>query len=344
MVNSYQSSKKSFWWGVAFVLALIVGITFLSSEKTIIFQRWVWIIFPAIAVIALLIFFAGLRKVPHQERWIVEIFGRYHTTLRPGPNWILPGIMKIRATADVWEQKILLFEEEMKIDFRDGSAVPKNAKVFVKMLSPDEPYILSKEKAPRDGTYRSVYDISDWSNAVRDLLENAARTYLNSLTIDEAIVMAKAGFDLATHSPQSGIPNKELKKIERALAEWGFELKRITIQDFDLEPELVKARGEVQIRKREAEAAKYVRSRRAEETMGTLMYMMAESTGKKIEDIQAEINANQELKDRMEKFSEELVTRRMSIDGNALTDVRTSGGGGDLAQSLLSMIVGGKKA
>ena len=285
---------------------------------------------------------SGIRTVQQQNRLIVEMFGKYLMTLQPGLQWILPGIMKVRAFIEVWEFSLPLFEQGIKVDFSDGSASPKNAEVFIAIKSPDVPYSVKGDES-RDGPYRAIYRIADWRASIKDVAENALRTYLNRLTIDEAITMQKAGFDLVNRDPKKGIPNEELEKLIDSLASWGWELKRITVGDFDLEPELVQARGEVQVNKKKAESAMFVKITRAQETVGTLIGMMAEIMGVSNKKIQEEIRNNPSLRRELNLRAQEMITRRMSIDGNALTDVRIQGGD-DLSKGLMAIITAIKKA
>jgi regulator of protease activity HflC (stomatin/prohibitin superfamily) len=274
---------------------------------------------------------------------VVELFGRYIWTLQPGLQWILPWVMEIRATIAVWEQPVRLFESPIKIGFRDGSATPKGAAVFVRMQDPDHPYPLPGEAEGFTGVYRAIYLIANWRVAVRDLIENALRSYLNGLTIDEAITMAKAGYDLTTTTPELGLPNHEIERIRGVLSGWGFELMRITITDFDLEPDLVAARGEVQKRERAADAARHEARIRALETTRTLIEMMSQFMGLTPEQVQQRIAGNQALQDRFQAIAEDLVSRQVSIAGKALTDIRVVGGD-DLARGIMSVVSAIKKA
>ena len=291
----------------------------------------VGITFGVIVLVAIIFLIAGLKQVQQQERFIIERFGRYQATLRPGLRWIIPGIERVRAAVSIWGIRIPLFEEGIKIDFADGSATPKGSEAYVQIQNPDTEYDPGDEKN-ETGVYRAIYEIENWRVYIRDLLENAIRSYLNGLTIDEGITQKCAGFDL-----RNKFPPEEITRITEALDRIGFKIVRITIEDFDLEPELVKARGEIQIRKRAAEAAQYERERRARETIGALIQMMAEMTGKTFNEVQTEVTANTELQGRLRVFSEEIVTRQMSIDGKALTDVRV-GGAGDLETVFLRLI------
>ena len=306
------------WW----VWLLLIGGLFAGFLITIALREG----FSAtvIIILALLLLWGllGVRQVGQEERWVIELFGKYCRTLRPGLNWIFPWIMKTRAVVSTWELILPLFEDPIKIDFKDGSAVPQGTEVFVKMRSPE------------DSAYRAIYEVANWREAITVLIENALRTLLNGFTIDEAITMAKPGYDLANHDPASGLPNDELKRIEGALSGWGFELKRITVQDFDLDPDLVKARDQVQIRKKEAEAATFVAQRRAEETLGVITEMLARSRGKTVEEIVKEIDESPKLRKEFFKLAKDLLERRMATDANSFVDIRVDGAEG-IEASLL---------
>ena len=291
------------------------------------------------------LFLGGLRIIDPEERAIVQVLGRFYKQDGPGLIWVCPGFMRIRAIVGVWEQTLLLFEDaSIKIDFPDGSAVPKGVEVFVKIRHPDQPYLISNsvidehDSHPRSGIYRVIYRVDNWRKKTVELLENAVRSTFSGLTIDDVLVGGKGGFDLLG---RNRMPSAEKNKIKRTLEVWGLDLLRITVTDFDLEPDLVKARGEVQKRKREADAAKHEKIVRAEETVGALIQMLALSQGKNPREIQSEITTNPEMSQRLRDFSEELITRRMSLDGKALTDIRV-GGGGDLEQGLMRLIAATK--
>lgn len=292
--------------------------------------------------LALSIILLGLIITQQQQRRIIECFGRYIYTLKPGLGWIFPFVMKVRATASIWEQSIPLFEEPIKIDFKDGSAIPKGAEAFLKIKSPDIPYSAEAdtEEKKETGVYRSIYEINNWRTASRDMLENAARSLLNSLFIDEALVKGKGGFDLKDHISKKN--KKEYKKIVDLLESWGFELRRITIQDFELEKDLVVARGEVQKRKREREVAIEERQIRADETIGSLIDMVSRYTGMTTKEIQEEISGNAELKEKFFDVSKDLITRKMSIERDALTDIRTQTGSA-VGNEIMNLLAAFKK-
>lgn len=283
-----------------------------------------------LALTAIVILAPGFKRVQQQERIIVERFGAYLRTAQPGLQWIIPLADKVKRVVPTWRVRIPLFEQETKIDFIDGSAFIRGAEGYVQVKNPDTEYDAGDGES-KTGVYRATYATDDWEIYIRDLLENAIRSYLNGLTIDRGITQKGAGFDL-----KNKFPPKEVERITGALDLIGFGLDRVTIMDFDLDAPLLRARGAVQIRKREAEAAEYVRDRRAIETIGTLIQMAAKATGKTAKEVQAEIVASPELRERLRAFGEDLVTRQMSIDGKALTDIRVNGADG-IERTLLNI-------
>jgi len=280
----------------------------------------------------------GLNVIHQEERMVVELFGRFYKIKKPGLRWVCPFIMSKRAVVSIWEQTLSLFKAPIKIDFKDGSAVPKGVTAFIKIKNPGTPYKLEGEDRPAPGVFRAIYYVNDWRMKATELLENAVRSYLATLTIDEALIEKRGGYDLLT---VNRIPKSEKGKIKEALERWGLDLIRITVTDFDLDPTLVKARGDLQIRKRAADVADWEKIIRAKKTVGALIEMVAVSTGKKPEEIQKEISEDSAKEKEFIKFSQELITRQMSIDGKSLTDLRVEGGG-DI-RPLLTLITALKR-
>ena len=250
----------------------------------------------------------GLRKIPQEQRWIIEWFGKYSKTLRPGLHWIWPVIEKVRTFVSVWEQRYPLFEKEVKIDFLDGSATPKGAFVFVQC---------NEEKDP-DAPYKMVYEVKNVEEATVSLVENTVRSYWNTKAVDQAL---QAG-----HNIRTGMPRKDKNAMAGQLRNWGLKLCRITVDDFDLDKIIIEARE-----------AKHKKKTRAEETMGALIQMIAEAWGVEPVDVQREININPNLKEQFLKITEDLIHRRMAIDGKSFLDIRVAGAEG-MEKALLDLI------
>ena len=332
------------------ISTILLGVMGLIGLVSLLIGNWVsGSIYTGISLFFFVFFgLKGLKVIHEEERAVIEFFGKFYGIKKPGLIWVCPIIMKIREKIALWEQTIKLFENPIKIDFQDGSAIPKSVEGFIKIRNPDTLYLseeenrLNKEKnksneetkKAKTGVYRSVYYVDNWRTKIIEVLENAVRSYLATLTIDEALPKRRGGYNLLD---ENRIPKEETQIIRNTIEGYGLDLLRVTVTDFDLDPEIVKARNEVQKKLRQTEVAEYEKIIRAKETVGSLIQMLAESTGKKYEEIQEEIATNTELKNTIQSFSKELITRRMSIDGKALTDIRVSGAQG-MEKGLLEIV------
>ena len=270
-------------------------------------------------------------------------------------------------------------KRKVVIDFIDGSAQPIGAEVFVEIHNPDTAYKSPNEekKIPvspepedlehtgisgesndkswlqkreedkrrrqelesRNGVYRSVYNISDVDMAIKDQIQNAARSYLNELSVDEALKQAKGGYDLL-----DGISKKtkekgddETEKLRKSFLDYGITIKKVTIDDFALDPILVDARARLHKAEKEKVAAVYVAEKVAIQTTGTVLRAMAHSRGKTLEDIQADIEKDENLKKEFLEKSTDLLIRDMERQTGSLLDIRVQGSDG-LERSLLNIV------
>src|SRR3954470_24818833 len=66
------------------VAGVLAGVTFGLTHVTV-YAIWVFVIAVAVAFVL-----EGVRVVPQQSAFVVERFGRYHATLEPGLNFIVP--------------------------------------------------------------------------------------------------------------------------------------------------------------------------------------------------------------------------------------------------------------
>lgn len=231
---------------------------------------WWWI--PAIVCLSASagFFFSGLKSIPEEKRWIIEVFGSYWDAKGPGLQWIMPGIMKVREAVSVWEQRYPLFEREIKIDFLNGSATPRDAYVYVQcnIGGPD-----FDPDAPR----KMVYEIKNLKEAVDTLVESALRTFWNGLGVDTGIKFGRGASNLLEEIKE--IPNlrklteEEIKQIEaeerevsqpeirttletrsgekwiedlqKVVRDWGLKITKITVGDWDLDEVIIQARESV---------------------------------------------------------------------------------------------------
>jgi len=152
------------------ILKVLLGLIFFSGIGTLILGDWIIGIF--LLLIFLLAFLFGLRKIPEQERWVIETLGSYYKTVGPGIVWIPPFIGKWRTKVPLWEQSKMLFTDSPSLDFRQGgTAKLVNAKAWLKATDPR----------------KATYEVRQWDVRVKETLENYLRTFFGKLSVDEVI-------------------------------------------------------------------------------------------------------------------------------------------------------------
>jgi hypothetical protein len=290
---------------------------------------------------------AYLRKswvqVPEEKYMVSEVFSKYWATFSPGPQWLPLWVAKRRSQPSKRTHKYPLFTAPIVIDFKGGgAAIPKMGNVFVRMINPKKKDENGKLICP-DAPYRMTYmapskEEGGLAGAVVSLIENAARSYINSLDDREAIEKGKAGFDVMAQMREHNDEaiNEHASHVEEILLEWGMELLpvKVIFQDFDLSKETLAARNERYLAGQRKKAAVDVASRRTTEISKTLIGVLAHASGRTLKQVQEEINNSNELKRSCLDFTQDMITRMASIDGDALTDIRVSGDGSDLVGAI----------
>jgi len=96
------------------------------------------IVVAVLALFVLITVFKGVRIVPQGEEWIVERLGRYHSTLKPGLNIVIPymDVVAYRLPTkdiilDVQEQEIITRDNAVIVGAMENLAGSSNAKVVV---------------------------------------------------------------------------------------------------------------------------------------------------------------------------------------------------------------------
>jgi regulator of protease activity HflC (stomatin/prohibitin superfamily) len=128
----------------------------------------------AIVVVAVFVFVVvtiakGVRIVPQGEEWIVERLGKYHTTLLPGLNIIIPYLDQVRYK--LVTKDIILDVQEQEVITKDNAVILTNAIAFIKVTDP----------------IKAVYGVTDFSEAIRNMIMTTLRSIIGEMTLDEAL-------------------------------------------------------------------------------------------------------------------------------------------------------------
>ena len=106
----------------------------------------------AVLIFVVITIAKGVRLVAQGEEWVVERLGKYHATLRPGLNILIPYLDRV--AYKLVTKDIILDVQEQEVITRDNAVILTNAIAFVKVTDP----------------VKAVYGVTDFSEAIRNLI------------------------------------------------------------------------------------------------------------------------------------------------------------------------------
>ena len=155
----------------------------------------------AILVFVVVTIAKGVRLVAQGEEWVVERLGKYHATLRPGLNILIPYLDNV--AYKLVTKDIILDVQEQEVITRDNAVILTNAIAFVKVTDP----------------VKAVYGVTDFSEAIRNLIMTTLRSIVGEMELDEAL------------SSRDKIKARLRESIADEAVDWGLTVKSVEIQD-----------------------------------------------------------------------------------------------------------------
>lgn len=161
-----------------------------------------------IVIFALLVLVAvtlglGVRTVPQGSKHVVQRLGKYHTTLAPGLNIIIPYIDNV--AHKVTTKDIVLDIPSQEVITRDNVVIVANAVAYINIISPE----------------KAVYGVEDYELAIRNLVQTSLRSIIGEMSLDDAL------------SSREVIKAKLKASISDDISDWGITLKTVEIQDIN---------------------------------------------------------------------------------------------------------------
>lgn len=167
----------------------------------------------------------GIRLVPQGEEWIVERLGKYHGTLKPGLNILIPYLDNV--AYKLITKDIILDVQEQEVITRDNAVILTNAIAFVKVTDP----------------VKAVYGVTDFAEAIRNLIMTTLRSIVGEMELDEAL------------SSRDKIKARLRESIADEAVDWGLTVKSVEIQDIKPSPSMQRAMELQAAAERERKAA-----------------------------------------------------------------------------------------
>jgi regulator of protease activity HflC (stomatin/prohibitin superfamily) len=159
-----------------------------------------------VIVIAIVIFFMGIRIVRPTHRGLIERLGKYNRFANPGFNWVMP-IIENLYQINVTEQ--MVDAEPQEIITNDNLNARVDAQVYFKVKSDEE------------SVKSSVYNVNNYQWQIVNLARTTLRNIIGTLTLKSA-------------NSERGKINSELHKtLMEETGNWGIEIVRTELKEID---------------------------------------------------------------------------------------------------------------
>lgn len=156
----------------------------------------------------------GVRIVPQGSKHVVQRLGKFHTTLPPGLNLIIPYVDSV--AYKVTTKDIVMDIPSQEVITRDNAVIIANALAYINIVSPE----------------KAVYGVENYVFAIQSLVQTSLRSIVGEMALDDAL------------SSRDSIKAKLKAAISDDIADWGIALKTVEIQDIKPSPTMQHAMEE----------------------------------------------------------------------------------------------------
>lgn len=200
----------------------------------------------AIAVFVLLLVTVGqgVRLVPQGYQWVVQRFGKYQRTLKPGLNIIVPYFDQVAYRLTT--KQIVLNVPSQEVITRDNAIIITSAVAYISIVDPQ----------------KAVYGVDDYNLAIQIKVQTTLRSIIGEMDLDNAL------------GSRDQIKTRLTDMIAQEIEEWGISLRSVEIQDINPSDTMQRAMEE----QASAERARRATVTKAE---GTREAQILEATGQK---------------------------------------------------------------
>ena len=173
-------------------------------------------ILAVLVLLAIIIVAKSITIIPQSSTKIIERLGRYHSTLNPGINLIMPFIDKAR-TIVIMRNKRYYYSNEIDLreqvyDFDKQNVITKdnvqteiNALLYFQIVDP----------------FKAVYEINNLPNAIEKLTQTTLRNIIGEMELDETL------------TSRDTVNTKLRSVLDDATNKWGIKVNRVELQDIN---------------------------------------------------------------------------------------------------------------
>ena len=167
-----------------------------------------------LVVLALLFVKMTVVIIPQSETKIIERFGKYYATLKPGINIVIPFIDRAKTIVTVVRGRYLYSNtidlREQVYDFDKQNVITKdniqmqiNALLYFQIVDP----------------FKAAYEINNLPNAIEKLTQTTLRNIIGEMELDQTL------------TSRDTINTKLRSVLDDATNKWGIKVNRVELQD-----------------------------------------------------------------------------------------------------------------
>jgi regulator of protease activity HflC (stomatin/prohibitin superfamily) len=162
-----------------------------------------WVLAAAVFVFVLVVIVRSIRIIPQATAGVVERLGRYHKTLMPGLNILVPFIDRVRPLIDMREQ-VVSFPPQPVIT-EDNLVVSIDTVIYFQVTDPRA----------------ATYEIRNYLGAVEQLTTTTLRNVVGGLNLEEAL------------TSRDEINGQLRIVLDEATGKWGIRVGRVELKAID---------------------------------------------------------------------------------------------------------------
>jgi regulator of protease activity HflC (stomatin/prohibitin superfamily) len=166
-------------------------------------QIFIAVLLIVVGIFVLVVLIRAIRIIPQAYAGVVERLGRYHKTLSPGLNVLVPFIDRVRPLVDMREQ-VVSFPPQPVIT-EDNLVVSIDTVVYFQVTD----------------ARAATYEIANYLGAVEQLTTTTLRNVVGGLNLEEAL------------TSRDNINNQLRAVLDEATGKWGIRVSRVELKAID---------------------------------------------------------------------------------------------------------------